>query len=313
MAIAITASVAVEARAGVDVTACPGLDAAELTRLLSLEVASLARSPDPIPPFELTLTCESNRVRMVLSDAATDKRLERSIPAPSVKDPGRERTFALAASQLLVASWLELLVNEPPKTATPPPKAVLQIAEKVATRAVAKRTQNQSSYSAGLEGGVSVRDLSAPFPMLHLGARATRDLGDSGLGLGVRVNFDTGSVPRTGGDIQARVLSFGVGPSFRAPRDGMLAFRADLMASALYVHLEGRPSGPGFLGRTTDSFTGEVTLSAGPTLTLSPIEISLSARAGLALPVTEGKVVGDSSVRFGGPWVGGALGMAISN
>ncbi len=105
---------------------CGALDLAEVERVLALELAHLLSEKSSVTLPKVRITCAGAEMRIRVDDPVTGKTLERTLPMPT-EPKGRERTMALAISQLFLTSWLELLSPAPkevpaPVTQTAPPE-----------------------------------------------------------------------------------------------------------------------------------------------------------------------------------------------
>src|SRR5688572_22292101 len=110
---ACTAAAAADpARADPDETpGCADLDVAEFERLLRIELAVVAGRVERARAPIVRITCEAGTLRVLARDATAKRTLTQSLTIPKTREPGRERALALAASQLLLSSWLEIVLE----------------------------------------------------------------------------------------------------------------------------------------------------------------------------------------------------------
>lgn len=122
-------------RATVTVELRAALDAQELELCLDRSATvspTEARATSEARPAETTgpvarvrLTYESDaRVIVAIGDAVTDKRVERRLELASFPPETRSLAIAIAADELLRASWAELLLIDAPAPAMDPPREV---------------------------------------------------------------------------------------------------------------------------------------------------------------------------------------------
>lgn len=108
---------------------------ADVTRLLRIELGSRdiescdapdASAPPPIATVSTSLGADSAVVRVEVHDRITEKVVSRDVSLAAVPSDTRMLTVALAADELLRASWAELTLKNAPPPAAPPPPAVIE-------------------------------------------------------------------------------------------------------------------------------------------------------------------------------------------
>ena len=103
-----------------EVDPCTGADSAEVRRVFELELGTSV--PDNATgngsgngrgdaEASVTIGCEETLILLRVRDSVTGKELSRRIDVPP--GAGRERLLALAATELLLASWIELEADAP--------------------------------------------------------------------------------------------------------------------------------------------------------------------------------------------------------
>lgn len=298
--VAVTCT-ALRARAdGISVEAegCGSLDVKEVERLVTLDLAAvLDERKDGFPPAKVT--CVGNKIRILIEDPVTAKRLERELPAP--KEKGRERTFALAISQLYLTSWAELALPPPPEPVGPPPN---EAGSKAATTIIKKKVAPPPSWNAeGIlagslrsRGGHGLNDLGGTFRALALSP--------TGFGVFVSAGYEAMRVERVRGNVDASIASIGLGGAYRTP--GMLAIDARAGVSLVFVRVDGRPGSErtiagGGLGTAID-----IAAAIGPTLLVGPFRLGVEGQFGFLVPRVTADVRGEDPVSFHGAWIGGS-------
>jgi hypothetical protein len=280
----------------VHVTACADLSGSRIAELLAVEHAELSK----VTSLHVELTCSEDRVAIAVEDGLTSKRLERTIDAPAVGTPGRDREVALATSSLIVASYLELYVprdrvHPPPPSPTPEHAA----AERVVEQAI------DATPRATLQGtaGLRLRSLPTPFPALHVGLRMGGTVGRRWEPFG-HVAFEQGRVARDLGRVTVLGAWLGGGVAWHLRPRAPLGLEVFAALAGGYSRLAGKTARPDVQPGVVDGFTAEVELGLGPELRAGSFVAVLDVRGGYALPNPRGVVAGEAPVTVGGAWVG---------
>jgi hypothetical protein len=283
---------------------CGDLDEDELERLLGLELIA-AGLDDPTVVLTVRFECEGSTVLVTARDPMTSKQLVRRIPAPSDAAVGREREIALAAFQLLLASWLELLLeNRPPPVEEGVPPEALAAAEEVASAAV---EAPGTRVDLGLGVGGRLRSLGQLLPTLRAGLRGGGWIGEPGPAVFGRVDFEIGRASREIGEVDLYAVLAGIELAWRfalSPRWGM-----DLGVSLAggYAHLAARDPQAGISAESIGGFTGEGGAFTGPVLTIGDVAVALVIEGGYSVPNPLGRVESEEPVTIGGAWIGAGL------
>ncbi len=123
-----------------------GAIAAELRAALRVQDLDLciagAAPSDAIARLTLSRTTDTV-VNIRVRDAVTDKWVERDIDLTGFDAGARSLAIAVAADELVRASWTELLLDDAPETAAPPPPQVRAIVDRVVQ-------QNEGSVRSSL-------------------------------------------------------------------------------------------------------------------------------------------------------------------
>ena len=93
---------------------CPHLSTAEVERIFSAELGSPATIPGDPNVTEVTIVCEGDRVLVRVMDPLSRKTVQRSFDTKTFDKKATPRLVALAASELVLASWAELYSNPTP-------------------------------------------------------------------------------------------------------------------------------------------------------------------------------------------------------
>lgn len=95
---------------GISITqeGCGELDLDEVERIIGIEIQGMAEAEERSGELGLRIVCEPASVRITATEAQTGHKLERTTPPLAEAEAEPERVIALAASQLLLASWREI-------------------------------------------------------------------------------------------------------------------------------------------------------------------------------------------------------------
>ena len=106
----------------VTLEACPHLDPTEVERIFSAELGSATPGVSDPTVTEVTITCEGARVIIRVKDPLSRKIVQRSFDTSTFDPKATPRLIALAASELVLASWAELYSNPQPTVEPEGPK-----------------------------------------------------------------------------------------------------------------------------------------------------------------------------------------------
>ena len=158
---------AAETGVSVEQSGCGGVDTGKVEQLIELELAGAFGTSDHGLDLSVTLTCEPGWLRIDVLDPVTNKDVGRRYPAMSPDEREPERAVALAAAQLFVVSWLELLV---PRGAQPTDDEVPRETVEDAREAASKRIDRHvPEVEVSAVGGARMRDLPDLVPVAHVG------------------------------------------------------------------------------------------------------------------------------------------------
>lgn len=183
----------------------------------------------PLAGVTLTLT-RGRALSLELRDDVTSKRLGRELSLVGVPPDALALSVALAAEELLHASWIEAALTPPPPPAPPPvPRPVPPVVKATNDEAIA-RMPRAFSTQAALVGAVEHATGG------QTGAGGDVRLGWGGrLAVGARVGFRAApDVASTHGTVHARELLAGLAASYAlvargAPWGAELLVRSDLV------------------------------------------------------------------------------------
>jgi hypothetical protein len=295
----------------INLAGCDSLTAARISRQLRLERGEVLRQLKTDQLLRVAIVCGPSQTIIEISDPLTDKRVERSIPTPAAgADP--ERVLAIAASQLMLASWLELLTENEPSGAPGEPldePGAEGAARKMAV-AAAREGVPRRSLGLGVAAGGVVRDLSRPIWLWNAKLLGRVSLVGS-LELFVGVGVEQGSAERTSGTVSALLLDFQVGAAYRWALWRGLTLEAGVAASLLHARFEGHPASESFAGTSAQTLAAQGTAELGLWWRLSRFRLGLALQVGGTAPRTAAEVVGERSVELHGLWLGSTGGVEL--
>jgi hypothetical protein len=282
-------------------SSCTDLRAERIEELLRLEIATLVPVVAALPPLEVDLLCEGTHVRMTLRDPVTVKIVSRDVVIGATADP--ERALALAASELFLASWAELLILQRPHEGTRASDLAVVAAQAAVERAMPPRPRAPSPFlTIDLMAIGRERHLSAPLPTLGAAVRVGQATGGQHQLFAV-AGWEWGSVQRPSGRVDIDAASAGAGIRWRLHL-GKAELGLSGTLSVVYVSLQGVSSSPDYLGARRDGVTAEAAGTIDVSVTLRALRLGAAVQGGALAPGPVGVVDGAASVRLDGGWVG---------
>ncbi len=268
--------------------------AEEVRRITELEL--IRGPPRPLP---VTLSCDARSLMVTVDDPVTGKTLSRSFPKSEVPERGGERYAAIAISELVEASWSELLLPSP--ELAPAAKVTSEersaAVETLPTRRVrlSAMANGRGYFNSGVVqwgGGVRAAvQLLGPFEVV------------------ADVLAESGRTTVTGGSVSADDVAGGL----------FAALRLELGRVGLLGALGGRIAGARLVGFPDDTATFEgrtVTgLLLGPaalgevSVSLGAVVLSLAVESGVLLRGMEGRSDGSRVTGLWGGWLAGTFGI----
>jgi hypothetical protein len=294
-------------------------------RVALCDAASAPATPAPLAGVDLTLS-PARVLSIEVSDAVTDKRMTRQIRLASVPRDALGLSIALAAEELLHASWIEaaLVPQESPAPAAvsqPVPAAVREMNEEQVARIAALETRRPVGERPEGRGEGSTWLQASLLAAIDRATGGQTDLGgDLRLAMGGRFAFEgelglraAPDVQSAHGTVQGRELIAGAGVSFafmprRDPWGLQLAARADVVGvSFSAVAAAGaRASSGSQLGATAAGSLGVWWRLGGPWRLLA------EGTAGGVLRAVTATDAGNASTGVSGAIFGAALGVGAT-
>jgi hypothetical protein len=94
---------------------CASLDAASIRRIFAADLGTSLTAQLGPDVTEVSISCEGDRVVVQVKDPLSRKTVRRSFDPKSFGNQGQSRLIAIAASELVLASWAELTENPTPE------------------------------------------------------------------------------------------------------------------------------------------------------------------------------------------------------
>jgi hypothetical protein len=285
----------------VGTSGCSGFQTDRIERLLRLELATLVPTVAELPPLNVDFLCTGADVRVTLGDSVTGKWVAREVTLRAAVD--RERTLALVASELFLASWAELLLQTPegPTKASEP----IVVAAKRAVERAAPSRPSPPTMALDLLAIGRERHLASPLPTLG-GAIRVGQANDERWQFFADIGWEAGATERASGRVDISATAAGMGARlcwhFASVELGLTG-----SASAVYVSLQGIPSSASFFGARHTGFTAEVSGGLEANVKLEMVRVGGAISGGAIAPGPVGRVDGGTPVRFDGAWAGVTL------
>ncbi len=280
---------------------CSALRSERIEELLRLELATLVPVVSELPTLDIDFVCSDDQVRITVKDPVTVKRVTRDVSLAASADP--ERTLALAASELFLASWAELLIPRPEDEARASEPAV--VAAKRAVERVVPTPKGPPSLAVDLRVYGRERNASAPIPTLGAALRVGLAVCQK-LQIFAEAGWEAGSVQRQPGRVEIDAGAVGTGARWCLPL-GIGEFGVSASVAAVYVSIQGVPSSPAYFGAHFGGFTAEAGGGIDANVTFQAVRLGAAVLVGATAPGPGGAVRGEAAVRMEGAWAGAAL------
>lgn len=285
----------------------PGATRAAVTCRPPAPPEPAAAEPPPAPPDPAA--ARADVVELRVDDAVTGKSLWRSIELQKA-DPGvRARLLSLALSELIFASWAELLVT--PEPAVPPAQPGASAAARQATSVQIERKLSRPLPLLGVQlsvlGAAFVLG-NEPAGLFGGGARLTGDHRYH-LGWDFDVLFHYGTTATALGTVTRDLLSARAALLFHH-RVPYLTLRGGLGGRLGATRLSGEPANPTTtLGSVAWGAWGGPLLTLGLSAVAARLRLDLSVEAGYVVSPVAARVGGLRAAAVEGTWFGVQLGI----
>lgn len=291
---------------------CGSLDRVKLTDAVSVELTSHPPS-EWLSNIEIRLSCAERMARIEVL-GRDELPFVRAVPEP--EGIGRERTLALAISEVVLAAdeRHRSRAESPPAPAPPAaPKPV--IIEQAAPPPPPPAPPPPDEPVAAVSAQGIGRARALPEPLLCIGAGLRVDLPLSNRWAVLLVaEAETGSDEVTGGRVRYRAVGGQVGLAGKFRRERSIGFELHALVGGGWAEVGGEPDTRTVSGATLTDGTVTAIGGLGPVLDVGGVLLALSLEGGWTSLGPIGGVVSDrgpplvrSEVSFGGAWAGVAL------
>lgn len=296
---------------------CPQVRATELSRQLGLElgdglsVQQVDAVPSGGPPMlSVTLRCKSPKWEVDIDDAVTGKRLVRRLPAPT---SAVERYAAVSASQLIIASWMELLARRETKEARPTAAVATRLVQRqVDPIQLAPEAAVEARWRLSVELSGSGRLRQDSGGLLAGGGAVRVVFGRGALELGLAALVDLGAYQATVGAVDARLLAATVDGALRVVEPAAwFSLWLSLRLTGGTMRLAGRPLDPFFPSGAVSAVQAEASVGVWPRFTFGAFSLRPRLELGVAFAGPRGVIPG-GFVQPMGSFVLAGLGAAWS-
>jgi hypothetical protein len=295
---------------GVEAQGCADLSEPRLRELAALELTTRVVAPRaPRPPgARVLVSCSGERVAIRVTDSMTGKMVMRSFTLKADAPEVRVRAIALAVAELVLTSWLELMLPQPNRSEAA--TSVRALEERREARAIVQKLTSRGAYVDGV------------FAFAELGGTLRAAPWTGGVGLRLSVVFAepaltldadlsaTLSASRTElGSVRTNTWSLAVRPALRLQRGPWLG-TAGMGVRAGLARIDGRPAELGASrGRSLVGSWGGPLVHANLGLNLDHFATRLGGEVGYALRGVAGSVEGRERAGVRGAWVMLSLGV----
>jgi hypothetical protein len=298
-----------------DIDPCVPVPAERVLHLTELELEVRVVPPSEARPqaTKVRVSCTGEHLTLRVSDPMTGKHLERTLALTTAEVDVAGRTVALAVSELVLTSWMELTLKE---SRSPPPAAEFPTPSAQARSVARQRAEQSVDPGAGISYVTAAFQLVGPFRRVGLGWGAGAHLGWRsrtpwlGAELGLDGSFARTSVPT--GTISVSTWSLALRAAIRFGSE-KLWFDTGPGLRVGIARLQGTPDDPNATRGNTfaGTFAGPI-VYAGLGITLGSLVVTSGAEAGYIMRDASGLVDDGREVAIGDAWIGGRLGFGFA-
>jgi hypothetical protein len=134
-----------------EVEHCDSLDEASIRRIFTADLGAPAAEVAP-EVTEVDISCEGDKVVVKVKDPLSRKTLKRSFDPKSFGNQGQSRLIAIAASELVLASWAELTENPTPTVPAEGEPVKAETLETARSIVKARSAEHQRAEAPGANG-----------------------------------------------------------------------------------------------------------------------------------------------------------------
>jgi hypothetical protein len=288
----------------VDIDPCLSVARSEVLRLTELELDAHVVPPSLAPAHvtRVDVTCAGKHVRLRVTDPVTGKSLERTLALGTHEVDVTGRAVALAIVELVLTSWMELTLAEPPPKSVgfqAPPPEITDLAE--------ERAVTLGARSSHVDHVLAIVQAQGPFRGFGVGwgggARLGWNFGEDWFGGDIDLIAAQMAADSDLGSVRATTWSSGLRASFKLWLDPVWleagpGFRIGIARLAGTPEDENETRG----GVVAGMWAGPLAY-AGLGLEAKSLAFTLGIEGGFAFQSVSGRIDEDTSVAVGGPWM----------
>lgn len=286
---------------GLEMPSCPQLSRPRVRELMELELTAkvvVARGSERLAAL-VSVTCGQGEVSIRVSDATTSKVVSRSFVVSAPEPDVRDRAVALAAAELVLTSWMELMLAKPDER-EPHAPAQLKEDRRTAGSLVRQHTRERSvrvdAVLALAQYGGTLRAAPGSFGG---GGRVSLAGGMLGIDADLIATFDSEQSPL--GRVHSNTWSLALRPALRLERGPWLA-NAGVGVRAGLARIDGTPSDSSSESHVVAGGWGGPLAHANAGVAFEHWLVRLGGEAGFALRGVSGTVEGGERGGVRGPW-----------
>lgn len=249
----------------------------------------------------VSVSCRGDEVRILVTDTTTNKVVSRSFTLTERESDVRARAVALAAAELVITSWMELVLANPP--ARPGPAAAWVAENRRAASSLVRRHAGQGAHlDALLAFGGAGGTFGARFGTLTGGLRLSLVSGEPHFAGDADVSVGLAEHRTALGEVRTNTWSLGLRPALRFAQGPWLC-SVGVGARLGLARVEGTAADSSVArGHVVAGTWGGPLAHANLGFTLGHVTLRLGAEGGFALRSVWGTVDGRAQAGVRGPW-----------
>jgi hypothetical protein len=293
-----------------EVGGCTDLAEKRVQELMQLELtAEVARPAAAVNSAALvSVTCTGDTVRISVSDATTSKVVSRTFTLTEREPDVRARAVALAAAELVITSWMELVLAKPTEPAKPAPAWVSEN-RRAATSIVRQHTERGLRVAALFPFAAGGGTFHAHPGTWGGGLRLELVFGAARFGADTDLSLTLEDEKTALGDVRTNTWSLGLRPALRFESAHWLG-TLGIGARLGLARIAGTAADPTSVRSHVVAGTwGGPLAHANLGVSFTHVVLRLGVEAGFALRNAWGTVDGQAESGVRGPWFFGTLGV----
>jgi len=293
-----------------DAGACPELPEKRVRELMQLELSAQVAAPAASERSAalVAVSCSADEVRIVVSDSTTSKVVSRTFTLTERERDVRARAVALAAAELVITSFLELVLANPPDHPQPAPAWVTEN-RRAATSIARERTRLGPRVDALFPFAAFGGTFHAHPAAWGGGLRLSLTWGAGRFGVDSDLSMTLENVRTSLGDVRTNTWSLGLRPALRFERGRWLG-SAGLGVRVGLARIGGASADPSAIRSHVVAGTWVGPLAhVNLGIAFAHLKLRLGVEGGIASRTAWGTVDGSAQAGVRGPWFLTTLGL----